>query len=74
MKGQEFFPVTFISREDIKECFDGVQDKALKQKIDITIDNMSDSDMKKLASKLEDTYLDNGFWSDLRIVFEDCFL
>lgn len=51
------FQITSICREDLEEVgFDA-------SKVD-------DSQMKQIASKLADAYLDNGFWVDLPIIAE----
>jgi hypothetical protein len=49
---KEFFPVSHVSRADLKQKgFDA--------------DNLSDEDMEQIASFMDDNYLEDGFWSDL---------
>jgi len=54
MKKKEYFPITSICREDLKG-------------IGYNTSNLDDGMMERLANKMADTYLDNGFWQDLRI-------
>lgn len=54
----EFFNITSVSRDDVNELsFDGA--------------NMTDSQMERLADKMEDAYLANGYWDDMRLCLED---
>lgn len=49
------FPITSICRADLKDAgFD--------------INNVSDSDMERLANKMANAYCDNGFWIDMPII------
>lgn len=53
----EFFEVTGLSRDDVDEIgYDGA--------------NMTDAQMERLASKLGDSYVENGFWEDLECHLE----
>lgn len=54
----EFFNITSVSRDDVNELnFDGA--------------NMTDAQMERLADKMEDAYLANGYWDDMRLCLED---
>lgn len=54
----EFFNITSVSRDDVNELnFDGA--------------NMTDSQMERLADKMENAYLGNGYWDDMRLCLED---
>lgn len=54
----EFFDITSVSRDDVNELnFDGA--------------NMTDSQMERLADKMENAYLANGYWDDMRLCLED---
>lgn len=54
----EFFNITSVSRDDVNELnFDGA--------------NMTDAQMERLADKMENAYLANGYWDDLRLCVED---
>ena len=63
-----FFPVTSVCKGDLRETFKGNK-KALKR-----IDKMTKGDMKYLASKMADAYCNDGYWIDLKTIFEDRFL
>lgn len=53
----EFFNITSVSRDDVNELnFDGA--------------NMTDAQMERLADKMENAYLANGYWDDLRLCAE----
>ena len=49
---QQFFPVSHVSRADLEhKGFDTSQ--------------VDDETMKRIASMMDDSYLDDGFWTDL---------
>jgi len=48
----DFFDVSSVSRDDVREK-------------DFVADKLSDSDMEQLANRMDNTYLDCGFWEDL---------
>lgn len=50
---QEFFSIVELSRDDINY-------------IGINADNLTDGQMKRIARRMCDLYLDNGYWDDLR--------
>ena len=50
------FKVTSVSRADLEEHFSPEE-----------IAQLDDSDMKRLADKLEDWYVNYGFWDDLQL-------
>lgn len=54
----EFFEVTSISRGDLE---------ALGYKTD----NITDDEMKRLASKMADDYLEQMYWISMNILAED---
>lgn len=73
-KKNKSFVITSISKEDIEEAFidrDGSDDY---EKICQTIDELDDVQMGWLASKLADDYINQLFWSSLKIIFEEEFL
>lgn len=55
---QKEFPLTSITREDIRKARFSVAQIAL----------LTDADMHHLAAQMEDLYLDHGFWEDLEQV------
>lgn len=53
----EFFPITHVSRDDLKsKGFD--------------VSNVSDAEMEKLAQKMSDDYLTQLFWESMEILAE----
>lgn len=64
---QEFFPITSICREDILETFK--EDENYEQ-IKKRIKELTNADMKYLASKMADDYCNQLYWISLRNIFE----
>jgi len=64
------FPITSICKEDILQAYEGTD---LTEQTKKRVEAMDDSDMRELASKMADAYM-NVFWDDLRIIFEERFL
>lgn len=56
-QNQEYFPITSVSREDLTNRGFSAHD-------------IDDSVMERLAGKMSDAYLDNGYWVDLPIIAE----
>lgn len=54
---KEYFKITSVAREDLEE-------------IGFDTSGIDDDDMERLAGKMADAYLDNGFWIDLPIIAE----
>lgn len=53
-----FFNITSVSRDDVNELnFDGA--------------NMTNAQMNRLADKMGNAYLANGYWDDMRLCLED---
>ena len=63
-KKQEYFPVTFISKDDINHAFNN------DPKVKKIVTGMDDTDMKNLASKMADDYCEQLFWESLKAIFE----
>lgn len=55
--GIGYFPITRVSRDDLKAK-------------GFWTNNVDDATMERLASKMGDAYLDNGYWIDLEIIAE----
>jgi hypothetical protein len=51
------FPITSITRNDLVQA--GFPKKLVEQ--------IDDETMKKIASAMEDTYCDHGYWEDLQM-------
>jgi hypothetical protein len=62
---QTFFSITALSKGDIIETFDG------DVQINELVKNLSDDDMKYLASKMADDYCNQLFWDSLKIIFDE---
>ena len=58
----DYFVITRLHREDIKHLF------PVKEK---DIDNLTDSQMKYLARKMGDDYLEQLYWGSLKILAEE---
>ncbi len=57
MNKQHLFKITSVAREDLEG-------------IGFDTSEVDDSIMERLASKMADAYLENGFWIDLPIIAE----
>lgn len=56
---REAFSVSQVTREDLEwKGFD--------------VSNVTDEDMERIASMMDDSYLDNGFWQDLVAAADEC--
>ena len=52
------FDITGVSRDDVDELgYDGA--------------NMTDAQMEYLATKMSDSYCDNGFWEDMKFQIDN---
>jgi len=56
----KYYPLTSICKDDLTERFTAEQ-----------IDKLTDEDMKRIASKMSDAYLDQSYWIDLEIITKD---
>lgn len=55
---REHFPVSHVSRADLEQ-----------KGFDTT--NVTDEDMERIASFMDDNYLEDGFWTDLVMACEE---
>lgn len=70
------YEITSICKEDIRSVFHGCcnyPEKKMKR-IMKRIDDMTDTEMNYLASKMADDYMNQLYWSSLEIIFCDRFL
>ena len=67
-----YIPITYITKDDIKATFEYVGRST--PEIEVVIDNLDDSDMWTLASKMADDYVSQLYWGSLRFIFEEYFL
>lgn len=67
------FAVTTVCREDILTAFEDVSDFEYK-KVERILDSLTDEDMERLASKMGEAYVENGFWGDIKGIFYDEFV
>jgi hypothetical protein len=68
---KKMFPITSICKEDIVRAFAELD---IFEKVKKRVENMDDAEMRKLAEKMADDYLEQLFWDSLRTIFEDRFL
>ena len=66
--GRTFFSITAFSKDDLIEAFDG--DVRIKE----LVRDLSDDEMKYLASKMADDYCNQLYWDSLKIIFDEHFL
>jgi hypothetical protein len=59
--GESLFPITAVSRDDLKQV--NFSDEEAAQ--------LTDEDMRKIAEKMEDHYVNDWFWDDLKYFAED---
>ena len=65
---EKFYPITRLCKQDLRNEYKG-DEKALKK-----IEELDDEDMKRLAEKMADDYLEQLYWSSLKTIFEEHFL
>jgi len=65
------FPITSVSRANIKQAFVGwdAHDAVCKR-----LDKMDDTEMACLAEKMADDYLNQLYWDSLRLIFVERFM
>jgi len=75
----EYFKVTSLHKNDLRDlvkndCY-GCDDSPERRKEVLTIiDNLTDVEMKTLASKLSDDYCNQLYWSSLELTFASLYL
>lgn len=69
---EKYYEITSVTKDDIRTCFKDAG--GLTKKVEKRIDDMTDSEMKHLASKMADDYLNQLYWGSLKIIFEEIFL
>jgi hypothetical protein len=55
------FPITSVTRADLVSA--GISRPV--------VEKLSDEDLTRIASEMEDIYCDHGYWEDLRLAFEN---
>lgn len=63
MNQKEYFPITSVSRDDLKTVYP----KSDHEKID----NLSDEEMAWLARKMAEDYCNQLFWDSLKIISQE---
>lgn len=63
---KKFFPVTSIHKDDIRTILSEFGEKKIRKQIEARIFALSDDDMKEIAGKLENSYLNCCFWDSLK--------
>ena len=68
------YPITSLSKDDLVKWFKTKYAKSSKlKKILKVIDRMTDRDMIKLASSMEDDYIEHMYWSSMEYFFNEMF-
>jgi hypothetical protein len=70
------YQITALSKDDIRCLYDDLESKKPERfrQIMELIDSMDDIEMRDLACDMASDYLEQLFWSSLRILFEQNFL
>ena len=72
MTDAEYFKITRLHRDDIKQAMDSHE--LLTPKMEETIDTLSDADMELLGNKMGNDYVEQLFWDSLYVLFTDLIL
>ena len=67
----KMYPITSVCKEDIIQAF---ASSGKLERVKQRITEMDDTEMRHLASKMANDYLEQLYWDSLRIIFEDRFL
>ena len=75
------YKVTSVCKDDLLSYYYNLDlhrhssedDKALQKVLDV-IDSLTDEQMIRLASKMEDDYVNQMFWQSMSDIFEDLYL
>ncbi len=67
----KLYPITSVCKEDIIQAF---ASSGKLERVKQRITEMDDAEMRHLASKMANDYLEQLYWDSLRIIFEDRFL
>ena len=72
-KKEKYYTITRLHKDDIINSFECEPEKT-KNAVKKKVKTMTDTEMKYLADKLKDDYVDQLFWQSLRAIFTDKFL
>ena len=68
------YTITSISKADLIKWFTLKYSKSTKlERVLEVIDRMTDKDMRKLASLMEDDYIEHMYWSSIEYFFNEKF-
>jgi len=67
---KNYYPITSVAKEDIEQACLNHDDK-VPSDVKKRIDELDEGEMEWLAEKLCDDYMEQLFWSSLRIIFEE---
>jgi len=68
------YTITSLSKDDLVKYFTTKYAKSSKiGQIMEVIDKMTDRDMRKIASLMEDDYIEHMFWSSMEYFFNEMF-
>lgn len=68
---ERFYKIASVAKSDIIAAFEGDDDF---YKIKARLKKMTDKEMRVLANKMSDDYLNQLFWDSLRVSFKDRFM
>lgn len=71
------FPITSLSKEDIIQLYEDEEfgdDETFMKRIELYTDNLTDDEMKSLASEMSDKYCDCCYWTNLKYLLETHFV
>ena len=70
MTRQKFYPITSLCKQDIIYAFADLDSGKTKPEVINAVNNLTEADMNRIASRMADAYLEHSFWSDLKLIFE----
>ena len=68
------FPSVFICRDDIRAAVTGgsIDDmENIGKELDDKIESLTDEQMRRICELMQDAYVENGYWDDLKYIFEE---
>lgn len=73
---ERFYVITQLSKDDIRGMYDYLEDEKPERfrQIMELIDSMDEIEMEDLARDMASDYLEQLYWTSLRILFEQNFL
>ena len=69
----KFFPCVFITKDDIRAAVTGgsIDDmEDIDPELDTKIEALTDAEMRRIGEKMQNAYVEAGYWIDLQLIFE----